>query len=214
MVRRIFQESIFIAVALMLFGFTASGQAADSLHKAKVKSKPRPCPKYYVGISGGMNNPPGYFGVLGEYAFTGQWSGVTGVGMSTWGPKVFLEGRRYFKPCNRGWAAAGGLTYSFGTQKLHIPSVNTIYGDQEVVINQHPQLNALLSAGYFFKLGRRGRNRFNVQLGYSFPLTGHPSYDSDIPLSPDGEKQIEFLAPGGIMAGIGFSFGFGAIHPK
>lgn len=170
-----------------------------------------PCSRMYVGFSTGMNNSVGFIGPTIDVAVTEHWSAGTGIGLSTWGNKMFLEGRYYFGSCNRGWAIAAGFTYSAGSQGLNLPDVKTVYGEENVVIDQHPQYNAMLSGAYFFNLGRARRNRFHLQAGYSLPFGTKGQFDSQTPLSPEGEQQVQFLAPGGLMVGLGFSFGFGGI---
>ena len=179
--------------------------------ESQVKLKTQSPPRLYLGFSTGVNNSLGFIGPQVDVAITEQWSVGTGIGLSTWGNKMFLEGRYYFGERNRGWAISGGVTYSAGSRGLLIPGVETVYGTDDVVIDQNSQYNAMVAAGYFFKLGKSGRNRFHVQAGYSLPLGTNGSFETEAPLSPDGEKQIRFLAPSGLMVGLGFSFGFSAL---
>lgn len=207
------RSCLLVLICFSGFSFSAFSAGKDSVLKPPVV----PCSRVYLGFSTGMNNSVGFIGPQIDVAITEHWSVGTGIGLSTWGNKMFLEGRYYFGKCNRGWAIASGFTYSVGNQGLNLPGVKTVYGEENVVIDQHPQYNAMLSAGYFFNLGRTKRNRFHIQAGYSQPFGSKGEFDSDTPLSPEGEDQVHFLAPGGFMFGIGFSFGISSLkdteHP-
>lgn len=180
-----------------------TGRAANRDSVIKVKPD---YPILYLGFSVGINNPVGFFGPQMDIIITKKVSAGTGIGLSTWGNKMFVEGRYYFDQYNRGWAVATGLTYSVGHKGLKLPGVKTVYGEQEVVVDQDPQTNAMVSTYYFFPMGKKKKTRFHLQAGYSIPLTEKGSFSCDEPLTSDGVNQIRYLAPGGFMVGAGFSF--------
>src|SRR6478735_4241954 len=117
---------------ILLFPFVSVASTRDSVKKVK----PPTFPILYLGFSFGINNPVGFFGPQMDVVITKKVSAGTGIGLSTWGNKIFLEGRYYFDQYNRGWAVASGLTYSVGSKGLKLPGVATIYGEQEVVVGQ------------------------------------------------------------------------------
>ena len=200
-----------LLLMLLLTSTLAHAQSDQRLMHGKRVSKAKACPRAYIGFSTGINNPVGFIGPQVDIAINPEISIGSGVGLSTWGTKVFLEGRYYFGLCNQGWAIGSGITHNTGTKNLPLPNVHTIYGEQDVVIDQYPQTNFMLSGYYFFPLGHSGRNRFHVQAGYSIPLTERARYDSNYPLTQKGQNQIYFLSPGGIIVGLGFSFGIGGM---
>jgi hypothetical protein len=179
--------------------------AGPKIEKAEKAEKARPFPRFWIGGSMGINNPAGFLGIQTDVAINGKWSAGTGVGFSTWGTKTFLEGRYYPKGGNMGWAMAGGLTYNTGVQGFKTTAAETLNGENEVVINEDGQLNGMVSAYYFFKLGHRGRSRFHLQAGYSIPF-GKPTYTTNVALTDLGHKQVQSIAPGGFIFGLGFSF--------
>jgi hypothetical protein len=168
------------------------------------------CPRVYIGFSTGINNPVGLLGPQVDLASTDRVSIGSGIGLSSWGYKTYLEGRYYFKPCNRGWALAGGLTYNTGETEVTLQTEETIVGEAQVTIRQEGQANFMLSAYHFFNLGRQGRNRFHLQFGYSVPLSASRFSQTAGPaLTSRGADIIEAIAPGGLLLGVGFSFGAG-----
>ena len=210
-----------IALAMSSLQAHAQGDAGaispDSRRAAR-RSDPaeHKAPSYqiaYLGFSGGINNPVGLLGLQLDLAFSPRASVNTGIGISTWGYKAALEGRYYFKPCNRGLAAACGLTYSAGGKDLKLNNVETSHGNNTVVVDMKQQFNLMISAYYFFNIGLRGTNWFHLQLGYSMPFTEpratyHYNYYGPTP-TEKGRNSILALAPGGVIVGLGFSFGTG-----
>jgi hypothetical protein len=216
-------SSFVTCIALAICSLQAYGQgdagavSADTRRAAgHNNSRERKAPSYqiaYLGFSGGINNPVGLLGLQLDLAFSPQASINTGIGISSWGYKAALEGRYYFKPCNRGWAAAFGLTYSTGGKAVKLNNIETSMGNNTVVVDMSQQANLMISAYHFFNLGMRGTNRFHLQLGYSIPLTEPrftTQYNYYAPSPTEkGRNTIRALAPGGIILGLGFSFGTG-----
>lgn len=168
------------------------------------------CPRVYIGFSTGINNPVGIIGPAIDIAITPSVSIGTGVGISSWGTKIFLEGRYYFKPCNRGWAIGSGFTYNTGLQNAEFQDVETVVGKATVRINERAQSNFMLSGYHFFDLGRAHRNRFHLQAGFSVPLSDKYYEQIGGPqMTSDSHDAFLLTAPGGLILGAGFSFGLG-----
>lgn len=166
------------------------------------------CPKFYLGISSGINNHSGFLGVNFDVPVTTQFSLGTGVGLSSWGYKAYGEGRFYFKECNRGWALGAAFTYNTGLQDIAVDMPTTI-GTTEVVMDWEPSPNVAVSAYHFFNLGRGG-HRFYLQLGWSQAIVSTPYVvTSGHTLDSDGVTAMNLLSPGGLIFGFGFSFGLG-----
>lgn len=166
------------------------------------------CPKFYLGISSGLNNHSGILGVNFDVPVTTQFSLGTGVGISSWGYKAYGEGRFYFKECNRGWALGAAFTYNTGLQNFVLEMPTTI-GNVDVDMDLEPSPNVAVSAYHFFNLGRGG-HRFYLQLGWSQSIVSNPyTITSGHTLTSDGETVMNLLSPGGLIFGFGFSFGLG-----
>lgn len=213
---RLFPNVLAIALFLMVpyAAFAQGGQRMMQRKGESHKSGSRACPRAYIGFSTGINNPVGILGPQVDIAVTPEFSLGSGVGLSSWGYKVFFEGRYYFKPCNRGWAVAAGITHNTGGNGLELQEQETIYGKGTVVVNLKAQTNFMISGYHFFNLGRQQRHRFHLQFGYSLPLTA-PDFRqvAGAPLTNSGKNNgtdnILAIAPGGLILGVGFSFGAG-----
>ncbi len=206
-----------LLILIALF-FTGSAFAQSGRHDQPLMGRKEApviatgCPRVYIGLSTGVNNPAGFIGAQVDLAVSPTVSIGSGVGMSSWGYKTFIEARYYFKPCNRGWAVSGGLTFNTGVDGMALKSAETVYGKQDVSLKLHSLSNFMISGYHFFNLGQDGRNRFHLQFGYSIPLS-EASFDQvfGAPLSGDGSDMVLALAPGGLILGLGFSFGVGQI---
>lgn len=165
------------------------------------------CPKVYIGPSLGINNPAGFVGAAFDVPVTTQFSLGTGIGLSTWGWKTNLEGRFYFRECNRGWALAAGATYNTGIEDIFITMPTTL-GEREVLLDLEAAPAVFFSGYHFFSMG--SRHRFYLQMGYTrrFDQDPYTVKSGDI-LTSDGKTVLRLLAPGGVMFGFGFSFGIG-----
>lgn len=166
------------------------------------------CPKFYLGLSSGINNHSGIIGINFDVPVTTQFSLGTGAGISSWGFKAYGEGRFYFKECNRGWALGAAFTYNTGLEGF-VAEMPTTIGSVDVGMDLEPSPNIAVSAYHFFNLGRGG-HRFYLQLGWSQSLVSDPyTITSGHTLTSDGVTAMNLLSPGGLIFGFGFSFGLG-----
>ncbi len=152
-------------------------------------------------------------GVQVDIPITGALSINSGVGISTWGVKCAAECRAYLDPCNRGWAFGAGVSYNGGV-KYYSATMSTINGDQPVAVREQPKLNVNLSVYRFWNLGHRG-SRFYLQSGYS--IATKPTEIDQVfgpELTDQGRHSLTRMAPGGIIAVIGFSFTLDRHEPR
>lgn len=164
----------------------------------------------YFGFSTGVNNAVGLFGPQVDVALTETFSVGTGFGLSSWGYKFYGEGRFYFDECHHGWALGAGVTYNTGLESVTFKDQETRGGRMDVPVQLHPQTNVMLSAYRFFNLGRSGRNRWHLQLGASIPTSKKKFTQLDGPqLSGTPTQSLKAASPGGLVVGLGFSFGAG-----
>lgn len=167
------------------------------------------CPKFYVGISTGLNNQSGLLGPNFDIPITKWFSFGLGAGRSSWGFKGYSEGRFYLGDCNRKFALGAGMTYNTGIKNF-TTALPTTDGTTDVKLVFEPSLNASFSAYYFFNLGRDGNHRFYLQAGYSYPLDDMVyQVKSKHTLTDEGKAVMQILSPGGVIFALGFSFGFG-----
>jgi hypothetical protein len=184
-------------------GGTESGREGFKSHHAKDAP-------FYITVSSGLNNNTGIFGVTLELPVSKNVSLEAGIGEGTWGYKAYLGGKYFLRPHHLGWAFGAGITYCGGLNNFQ-ENLNTVSGYTEpVVLDLNPQTNFMLAAYRYWRLGR-GANRIYMELGYSVRLTGGDLFDqqdngSD-PIDDNSANTIKLLAPGGLIAALGFSFG-------
>jgi hypothetical protein len=167
------------------------------------------CPRVYLGLSTGINNNNGLIGINADVRVADAFSVGGGAGLGSWGFKFYGEGRYYFAPCNRGWAVAGGLTYSTGGDEITLNTETKYHGKQDVVLELEPKTNLALSAYRFWTLGKK-YNRIHLQLGWSVPLTATDyTVRNGYELADVSERALRMTSPGGLILGFGFSFGLG-----
>jgi hypothetical protein len=174
------------------------------------------CRKYYINLSGGINNPTSFPGLDFEYCINDKFSAFAGLGgipLGSWGAKFSIGGRYYTKPCHMGWAFGGGITRNFGSPAgafvLDVPNSNNS-SENSIELYLNPILSANACGYRFWNIGKKG-NRFYIQLGANINFTDKSKWysikSSTSPISNTEKKFIELLAPGPIVTGMGFSFG-------
>lgn len=201
-----------VFIALILYASTKAQQTDTTTHgNGNSHIKPVKPPVCYLGLSTGINNAPGIFG-LDFNIRAGNFVTIdAGVGPSTWGNKIYIGAKYYLKENYRGWALGGGITYNSGVESVRL-KLNTIYGIREKVsLSLKPEDNAFVAIYHYWTLGKK-YNRFYVDLGKSVPL--HPPHYHEMygdPLTDQAKQNVKQLAPGnfmgGMMVGAGFSFG-------
>ncbi len=200
-----------VASAVYVSAYAQQADTTITGHSPKKKHEmPTKTPACYIGLSTGIDNPSGYFGLdfnirLGKYITLD-----VGAGPGTWGNKLYLGGKYYLKENQQGWALSGGFTFSSGqeTLNLRLPTINNT--TERVALTLKPENNAFIAAYHYWKLGRK-HNRFFVDFGKSIAL--HPEHfhqKNGDPLTDEARQRVRNLCPGeflgGLMAGTGFSF--------
>lgn len=192
-----------------------AGFSQGKIQQLKSDTKPKSCPGVYLGINGGINNHNGLIGISVEKTLGPRFSIGTGIGSSSWGYKVFAEGRFYFGDnCHRKTALGIGATRNLSTNNFEI-NMQTNYGAQDVVLDLHPATNAFVSLYHFWTIGRR-QNKFYTQVGYSIKIEpGTYTLDSKttstfpaIALTAESDNVLHAIMPGGVVLGVGWYFGF------
>jgi hypothetical protein len=77
-----------------------------------------------------------------------------------------------------------------------------------VILDLHRKTNIFFSGYRFFNVGRN--NRFHLQLGYSYGLRdARYTVQSGLTLTRSSDALVRVISPGGVVLGLGFSFGIG-----
>ncbi len=196
-----------IILVLAVFAISTTGFAQQMTRQKN--STMVSCPKAYLGVSTGLENQAGLIGFIVDVPIVSQVSVGGGVGISSWGTKLYAEGRYYFKPCQRGWAIGAGVSHNTGLTNFTTDLPSNTGGNTSTTLDFEPVTNGFIAGYHFFNLGRRG-HRFYLQAGYSFRFSDDNYkvlYGG--PLSADARKVLDILQPGGLMLALGFSFGVG-----
>jgi len=194
---------VFLLIALSVTSFAQRGYKGKSSKGGRNNYE---CPKLYIGVTAGIENPGGLVGFNIDVPVTQRFSLSGSAGLSSWGYKAGGEGRFYFDDCNRSWALGAGVTYNTGLSNVSM-TLPTTYGDATVLLDLNPKTNVFFAVHKFFNLGRNG-HRFNIMAGYSMRLDDdNYTILNNYELTTQGKDVMRVLAPGGVMIGFGFTFG-------
>ena len=164
-------------------------------------------PNGYLGLSTGINNFNGLLGINGEIRVINNFTIAGGAGIGSWGYKL-AGAVRYYIHYPKGLYFAIGYSSAIGAPGVEIELETTRPGGNQMVeLDLHPANNLNLSASYQWRLGRRFR--LGLEFGYSFPLQDRAweLVSEDVILSDASEEVMDFLTPGGLVLGFGFSIG-------
>ena len=191
---------------LSLCAFAQQGMPDGENKNAKRESREGHSGAYF-NLSTGINNNGGAIGLGLEVPVAKQVSVEAGVGEGTWGYKMYACGKYYLAPNLKGWAFGPGITYSTGGSDF-TTNLETIHATSEkVTMHLDPMTNIFVSAYRNWRLGRN-YNRFYLQLGWSVALSTPEFYQTvGYPITNNSVKVMKFIAPGGLIAAVGFSFG-------
>ena len=195
-------------LSLSMFAQSTDGSERKPAKKEKNKVRTGKCPSFFIALSTGWNNNTGILGVNAEVPVSQHFSVDGGLGLSTWGEKLYGGAKYFLKPCHFGWAFGSGLTCSTGLKNFD-DNLPTIDGSTEPVeLQLNPQVNLMLAAYRYWALGRN-KSRFYVELGYSVALNGSNRFTqtAGTPIDDVATETLKILSPGGIIVAIGFSFG-------
>lgn len=168
----------------------------------------RTCRKLYLDLGTGINANTSLLGGGVDFHLSQDISLNAGVGLlSSWGMKFYFGGKGYLKPCHKGWAFGAGATYNTGINSF-LTKTETLSGQQTVELQLLPQATVYGSAYKYWGLGRNSKSRFYLQLGLSQSVTPKKFNQlSGPPITATSASIIRWIAPGGVIIGLGFSFG-------
>lgn len=200
-------KKLTLVLVLVALSFTSFAQRGYKGYKSSKGGRNNyECPKLYIGVTAGIENPGGLVGFNIDVPVTQRFSLSGSVGLSSWGYKAGGEGRFYFGDCIRSWALGAGVTYNTGLSNVSM-TLPTTYGDATVLLDLNPKTNVFFAVHKFFNLGKNG-HRFNIMAGYSMRLDDD-NYKilNNYELTTAGDDALRIAAPGGLMIGFGFTFG-------
>ena len=159
----------------------------------------------YIGIGSGLNNYTGLAGVSLNIRVIDRLFVQGGAGLGSWGSKL-SAGLRYDLGYDKGWSFGAGISSCSGIPNFpaNLELQSGVKGDVKVDLLRANTLN--LKATHNWLLG--GHNIFYVEFGYAVPLQSSPwrVIDNSV-ISQNSKKVLDLIAPGGLLVGLGFSFG-------
>lgn len=175
----------------------------------KSTSRQRQEPKAYLGVSTGLNNPAGVVGVDFEVPVdrASNLGLNAGMGVGTWGTKIYCGLEIHFKSFASGWGLMGGLLYSTGMTNFKT-TLNDTYGtSSEVILDFKPVVCGFIAGRRYWSVGKNS-NRIFIELGGAVPFGERTVVQTGgRQLTDESLKRLSTLAPGGLTFGFGFSFG-------
>ena len=188
-------------ISLLLLGFCL----LLNLHAQTQDLKAPDSTKVFIGVSTGFNNFVGMLGVNIAVRANNQLFIRGGLGSGGWGSK-FSIGIKYDKKPNSPWAYCLGLSSMPGMNGLKQSLTVKSGTKKDVSINYKSATTLNLSMLYTKKIS--GKFYFNTEIGYALPLkAGTWEIPNGEELSSDSEKTLDLTRPGGMILGVGFSFG-------
>lgn len=201
-----------IIAAFVSLGLATSASAQTEYAFKEYNQKYEiPASKFYLGVGTGLNNYLGLIGPSAEYRLSDKITVFGGAGLGSWGWKT-SAGLKYYGNFPEGWSFNLGISHATGLDNIEIelPSECVQFAsDKTKVPFDLKGANTLnLSAMKYWPLGTFSKTRFNIELGYAIPL-GENQYEvksTDV-LTSKGKYFMNILQPGGLILGLGFSFG-------
>jgi hypothetical protein len=159
--------------------------------------------KAYIGFSTCINNMVGILGISLDAVINENVTIGGGIGLSTWGYKWQLN-LQYYPNGWRGFYMKGGYSQNSGLVDFDVEMELRGGSTEYVMMDLNPVGNAILAAGYAWKVGKYGK--FYLEGGYAVPLVTEDYYtlhDENVELSSTSEDVLRLLRPGGIILALG-----------
>ncbi|MBK6263691.1 hypothetical protein JKA74_01485 [Marivirga sp. S37H4] len=162
-------------------------------------------PQFYLGIGTGINTYTGLAGISANYILDKRLFLQGGLGLSTWGIRTSI-GLRYDRSYRHGVTYGVNLTRSSGIDDIDV-EFDSGNGSPNTVNMRLESVSTLnFKVGYNWWFGKY--NTFNLTLGYALALKDQPWEVKDgSTLSQIDQQVLQILSPGGIILGMGLSFG-------
>ncbi|WP_296620635.1 hypothetical protein [Marivirga sp.] len=162
-------------------------------------------PKFYFGVGTGINTYTGLAGLSGNFIIEKKLFVQAGLGLSSWGVRTSI-GLRYDRSYRNGFTYGIGLSNSSGIDDIDMELETASGGTRDINMQLENAPAIYIKTGYNWWFGEN--NTFNINLGYSVALKGQPwTVNDGSSLSPTSQQVLQLIAPGGIILGMGFTFG-------
>lgn len=163
----------------------------------------------FLGLGTGINNNCGLLGIGLEQFVTEKISLFGAAGVGSWGGKV-TGGARFYLEGKTG--SAFGVSYSAATggKDAEVEIEAMVNNTKQKVKEKFDFKQVSVINLTWLKYWQVGdKSRFNLELGYSINLSGENNYTSKtgLQLTDQSKAVMNFLQPGGLVIGLGFSFG-------
>lgn len=166
---------------------------------------PEDRPRFYLGIGTGINSYTGLAGLSGNYIIDKKLFIQAGLGLSSWGIRTSI-GLRYDQSYRNGLTYGINLVNSSGADDIDLELETTNGATRDINMRLERISTINIKTGYNWWFGKN--NTFNINLGYSFAFKKQPWTVKDgSSLSVTSQQVLQLIAPGGIILGIGFTFG-------
>lgn len=164
-----------------------------------------PSKRVFLGIGTGVNSDTGIFGVVGNFGVSDKIMLGVGGGVGGWGGKVGASIQFHPKGYYKHFFKLG-VSRASGIDEITITTETIENGSTDVTMKYNPVVNANVSFGYNFKVGKS--SRFFMEGGFALNLTENPyEIEGNLELTEEGEQFMQILVPGGLRFALGFDFG-------
>lgn len=127
-----------------------------------------------------------------------------GVGLGAWGSKYTI-GIKYDKTYHGGWSYCVGFSNCPGLKDVTV-KIDKNGDKQEATVDYLTASTMNFSMIYGIPFAKT--SSFNIEFGYAVPLQSEPwKITKGANDSEDIKKVLNFIRPGGLMLGLGLSFG-------
>ncbi|MBU3676428.1 MAG: hypothetical protein FGM54_04505 [Chitinophagaceae bacterium] len=166
------------------------------------------CQPYYIGVSGGINNPSGLIGLRFDYTLTNHTTVSAHSGLGTWGLKSALMYNYFRQPCHRGWQYGAGFSLATGNRNSEL-KLETIAGERNVRLNLLPQVGLQFNIMRTLLLGKK-EHRVTLGGGWNQRVSRKIYTVKDgNQLSLNSDRLLNTICPGGLTLSATYSIGFG-----
>ncbi len=198
-----FKTLLLLFVSVFVFHLEVAAQ--QSVEILDFKPEPR---KVYIGFGSGINAYPGMIGFMVEVPVIDKLGIVGSAGIGSWGGKLGIHARYYFKSALGGSGLSLGISRASGLADFE-SEMELLNGDTGTVIMD---LDAVSTANiaYFYAINLRDKNKITLSVGLSFALQrDNYTITNGAQLSETSEAVMNILQPGGLVVGFDFLFGAG-----
>ncbi|HEY4785106.1 MAG TPA: hypothetical protein VIH57_03615 [Bacteroidales bacterium] len=162
-------------------------------------------PSFYLGLGTGINSYTGLLGISGNLRVYHKLFIQGGLGVGSWGSKMTI-GLRYDMSYQKGWSYGIGFSSCSGLTDFKTNMELTSGIKKEVTMDLLRAYTLNLKATRNWKLGKN--NTFYLEFGYAIPLQSSPWRIKDgSELSSTSIAVMNTISPGGLLIGLGFTFG-------